>query len=55
MPSTNAASGRSFSAMKRIKTYLRSTMGQARLNLQLMVLNVYKEELDNLDLAIVAN
>ncbi len=29
-------------------------MGQARLN-HLMVLNVYKEELDNLDLTIVAN
>ncbi len=46
MPSTNAASERSFSVMKRIKTYLRSTMGQARLN-HLMVLNVYKEELES--------
>ena len=32
LPSTNAASERSFSAMKRVKTYLRSTMSQPRLN-----------------------
>lgn len=49
MPSTNAASERSFSTMKRVKTYLRSTMGQGRLN-HLMILNIYKDFLDNLDL-----
>ena len=32
LPSTNAVSERSFSAMRRVKTYLRSTMGQERLN-----------------------
>ena len=32
MPATNAISERSFSAMRRIKTYLRSTMVQERLN-----------------------
>ena len=32
IPSTNAASERSFSVMKRIKSYLRSTMGLGRLN-----------------------
>ena len=37
MPATNAQSERSFSALRRIKTYLRSTMAQQRLN-NLMVL-----------------
>ena len=32
MPATNASSERSFSALRRIKTYLRNTMSQARLN-----------------------
>ena len=54
MPSTNASSEWSFSAMKRLKTYLRSTMGQSRLN-HLMVLNTYKEMLDSMDIVSVAN
>jgi hypothetical protein len=54
MPANNACSERSFSTMKRIKTYLRSTMGQARLN-HLMTLNIYKSELDELDLQSIAN
>ena len=49
MPSTNAASERSFSAMKRVKSYLRNTMGQARLN-HLMILNMYKDIFMSLDL-----
>ena len=32
MPATNSTSERSFSALRRLKTYLRSTMGQERLN-----------------------
>ena len=32
LPATNACSERSFSALKRIKTYLRSSMSQRRLN-----------------------
>ena len=32
MPATNATSERSFSALKRVKTFLRSTMTQSRLN-----------------------
>ena len=32
MPATNATSERSFSALRRIKTYLRTTMTQQRLN-----------------------
>ena len=54
VPSTNASSERSFSTMKRLKTYLRSTMGQSRLN-HLMVLNIYKEILDSMDMISIAN
>ena len=40
MPATNAVSERSFSALKRVKTYLRSTTGKGRLN-HLMLLHVH--------------
>lgn len=53
MPSTNAVSERSFSALRRLKTYLRSTMNQSRLN-HLLILNVHKELTDNLCLTAVA-
>ena len=49
MPATNASSERSFSALRRIKTYLRSTMSQERLN-NLMQLHVNVEKMDELDL-----
>ena len=54
MPATNATSERSFSALKRVKSYLRNTMRQERLN-SLMVLHVHKELADQLDLKSVAN
>ncbi len=54
MPATNSSSERSFSAMRRIKTYLRSTMLQERLN-SLMVIHVHKELTDNLNMKDVAN
>jgi hypothetical protein len=54
MPATNAVSERSFSALKRVKSYLRSTTGQNRLN-HLMVLHVHKEETDSIDIVEVAN
>ena len=54
MPATNAGSERSFSAVRRIKTYLRSTMSQQRLN-HLMLLHVHKRETDALNLVDVAN
>ena len=54
MPATNAYSERSFSVMRRLKTYLRSTMGQARLN-HIMLLHIYEAQLDNLDLPSMAN
>ena len=54
MPATNATSERSFSALRRLKSYLRSTMGNERLN-HLMVLHVHKERTDKLDLKCVLN
>jgi hypothetical protein len=54
IPATNATSERSFSALRRIKTYLRSTMTQERLN-NLMVLHIHKNRTDALDLKQVAN
>lgn len=53
-PATNAISERSFSAMKRVKTYLRSTMSQERLN-SLMVLHVHKGKCDELVILDIAN
>ena len=54
MPATTAMSERSFSAMRRLKTYLRSTMGQSRLN-HVMLLNINKETVDSLDIDKIAN
>ena len=54
MPATNAVSERSFSAMRRISTYLRSTMLQERLNAT-MVLHIHKDLKDLLDLKAVGN
>lgn len=53
MPATNALSERSFSQLRRIKTYLRSTMSQVRLN-HCMILNAYQQELDSLSLVDIA-
>ena len=54
MPATNAISERSFSAICRIKTYLRSTMSQSRLN-AMMVLHIYKDITDSLNLKSIGN
>ena len=54
MPATNAVSERSLSTLKRIKTYLRSTMGESRLN-HLMLLHVHKELADSNGMVEVAN
>ena len=53
MPATNATSERSFSALRRVKNYLRTTMLQQRLN-NLLVLHVHKECTDHLDLRSIA-
>ena len=47
LPSTNAVSERSFSALKRFKTYLGSTMKQDRFN-HLLLLHVHKDRTDSL-------
>ena len=49
MPATNAVSERNASALRRIKTYLRSTCSQKRLN-HLMTLHIHKDYTDNLPL-----
>ena len=54
MPATNATSERTFSAMRRIKNYLRTTMLQQRFN-DLMVLFVHRDSLDQLDLNDIGN
>ena len=43
-PATNAVSECSFSALKRVKTYLRSTTGEGRLN-HLMLLRVHRQRM----------
>ena len=53
MPVTNALSECSFSQLRRIKTHLRTTMSQERLN-HCMILNAYQEELDSVNLVDVA-
>ena len=47
MPATNAVSERSASTLRRVKTYLRSTCSQKRLN-HLMTLHIHKEMSDKL-------
>ena len=54
MPATNAVSERSFSALRRVKTYLRSTMKQTRSN-HLMILHVHKDITDSLNLNDIGN
>lgn len=53
VPMTSCTAERSFSALRRIKDYLRSTMTQARLN-HLIVMHVHKERTDNLNIVDIA-
>ena len=53
-PATSAARKRSFSTARRIKTWLRSKMLQARFN-HLAILNTHKHRFDKLCLVAVAN
>ena len=50
MPAKNAISESSFSALKRVKTYLRTTMTH-----HLMLLHVHKDKTDNIDLKEISN
>ena len=54
MPASNAVSERAFSTMRRIKTYLRSTMTQNRLN-HTMTLSVHSGKLNDLNLGEILN
>ena len=49
VPATSATAERSFSALRRLKTYLRATMGQPRLN-NLLMLHCHKDRADKLNL-----
>ncbi|XP_062511818.1 zinc finger MYM-type protein 1-like [Corticium candelabrum] len=53
VPISSATSERTFSALRRVKTYLRSTITQKRLNNCLLV-HMYKEIADNVNLSDVA-
>ena len=53
VPMTSATAERSFSTMRRIKTYLRQTMGQKRFN-DVMLLHIHKQRTDQIDLKSVA-
>ena len=50
IPATNATSERFFSTLRRVKSYLRSSMKQSRLN-HLIMCNTCKEELYQLAIA----
>jgi len=50
IPVTTATAERSFSSLRRLKTYLRSTMTQTRLN-NLFILYIHTEKTDELDLS----
>ena len=52
-PATTATAERSFSSLRRIKTYLRSTMSDCRLN-SLFLMHIHKERTEKLDLAAIA-
>ena len=49
LPASSATAERSFSALRRLKSYLRSTITQERLN-YLMLLNYHRERLENMQL-----
>jgi len=49
VPATSATAERSFSALRRLKTYSRATMGQPRLN-SLLILHCHQDRAENLNL-----
>ena len=54
IPVTTATSERTFSALRRLKNYLRTTMGQERLN-HLLLLYCHKSRTDAIDLSRIAS
>ena len=53
IPVTTATAERSFSDLKHIKTYIRNSMTQQRLN-HCFILHVHRQKTDNLDLKEIA-
>ena len=53
VPVTTSTAERSFSTLRRLKTYLRSTMTRTRLN-NLMMLHIHKDRTDKLDICDIA-
>ena len=53
IPVTTSTAERSFSTLRRLKTYLRSTMSQTRLN-HLMILHIHKDRTDELNMCDIA-
>ena len=53
VPITSATSERTFSALRRLLTYLRSSMTEKRLN-HCLLLHIHKELTDSMDLVVVA-
>ena len=54
LPSTNAVSERSASALRRVKTCLDATMSQLRLN-NLMMLSIHQDRTDQINLETIIN
>ena len=54
IPATNATSERSFSALRRLKTWLCTTMSQQRVN-WCMILHVHKDRTDKLSITDIAD
>jgi hypothetical protein len=53
IPASSAEAERSFSSLRRLKSYLRTTMKQERLN-HITVLHVHQAAVDNLDVNAIA-
>jgi len=53
-PASSAVAERSFSALRRLKTWLRSTMSQVRLN-SVAVCHIHQDKLDALDINALVN
>lgn len=53
IPCSNAEAERSFSCLRRVKSYLRNTMGQERLN-HVAILAVHHERLDSVNVEVIA-
>ena len=53
IPVTTATAERTFSVLRRLKTFLRSTMSQPRLN-HALLLHIHKDRTDNINLISIA-